>query len=83
MHTIIVFVTTNTRGGLLGISEPLWARDHDAFVVIRRSRDRSQLATLYVKLIWEKVRPLHLPLYFKYHRNLYQVYSAPLPHPLC
>ena len=31
----------------------LWARDQDAFDVIRRSRGRSQLATLYVNLIWE------------------------------
>ena len=41
-------VTANTRGGETRNSAPLWARGHDAFLVIRRPRDQSQLATLLV-----------------------------------
>ena len=39
----------NARGGYMRNITPLWARGQDAFLVVRRSRDRSQLATL----IWE------------------------------
>ena len=51
---IKAFVTANTRGGFMRNSAPLWARGQDAFLVIRRSRDQSQLATLLVlcKVIW-------------------------------
>ena len=50
----------NTRGGDMRNSAPLWARGQDSFLVIRRSRDRSQLATCEVDLgkLWEKIRPL-------------------------
>ena len=46
--------TVNTRGGFTRTSAPLWARSQDAFLVIRRSRDRAQLATLMglCKVIW-------------------------------
>ena len=40
----------NTRGGYTRNSAPLWARGQDAFLVIRGSRDRSQLATCKVGL---------------------------------
>ena len=44
-------VTSNTRGGFMRNSAPLWARGQDAFLVIHRSRDWSQIVTLFVKLI--------------------------------
>ena len=40
-------VTVNTRGRLSRGSSPLWARGQDAFLIFRRSQDRSQLAPLY------------------------------------
>ena len=44
-------VTANTRGGFLRNSAPLWARGKDACLVIRRSQERSWLATLSVTLL--------------------------------
>ena len=45
-------------------SAPLWARGQDAFLVIRRSRDRAWLATqwLFVRRLW---KPLTLGIYRK------------------
>ena len=47
-------VKANTHGGYMRSSAPLWVRGQDAFLIISRSQDRSQLATLLVlcKVIW-------------------------------
>ena len=39
-------VTANTNGGFTRNSAPFWARGQDAFLVIRRSRDRAHLVEL-------------------------------------
>ena len=51
-HEVDIYstVTANIRGGDNRKSAPLWARGQNAFLLIRRSRDRSQLATFYLFL---------------------------------
>ena len=48
-------VTANTIPGFTRNSAPLWVSGQDAFLVIRRSRDRAQLATqwLFVRRLWK------------------------------
>ena len=46
VHVLERNVTTNTRGGFTRNSAPFWARGQDAFLVIRRSRDRAHLVEL-------------------------------------
>ena len=47
VHQKLDSVTANTRGGFTRNSAPLWARGQDAFLVIRRSPDRSQPTAMF------------------------------------